>query len=113
MPQFIRLTETTDIPTGQVRGFDLEGRRIGVANVDGEYYAFLATCPHRGGPLDQGHLWGFEIDCPHHHYMFDVRTGENVFPRRVFPPELAAMLKSLRTFRTRVRLKTVEIELLD
>jgi nitrite reductase/ring-hydroxylating ferredoxin subunit len=107
---YVRVASETAIQQGQVRGFRARGRQIALANVAGEFYAFLATCPHLDGPLDQGQLWGFEIDCPHHHYMYDVRTGENTFPRRVFPPDLAVALRSLRTFRTRVRAGAVEFE---
>jgi len=113
MSKFVRIADAAAIPEGQVRSFEVQGHLVAVANVRGEYYAFLAACPHRAGPLRHGRLWGYEIDCPHHHYMYDVRTGENTFPRRVFPPDLAATLKPLQTFRAQVREGAVAIELPD
>ncbi len=111
MPEFVPVAEAAETPPGQIRGFTVRGRRLAVANVAGEFYAFLAACPHQAGPLEKGQLWGCEVVCPLHHYMFDVRTGENVYPRRVYPPDLAAGLKPLRTYRTRLRGGTVEVEL--
>ena len=35
------------------------------------------------------------VDCPRHHYLYDLRTGENRYPREVFPADLAASLKPL------------------
>ncbi|MHC8504289.1 hypothetical protein HF519_17915 [Pseudonocardia bannensis] len=35
--------------------------------------------------MDGGGVYGDEVDCPHHHYTYDGRTGENRYPRRVFP----------------------------
>ena len=35
---------------------------------------------HVGGPLDEGTLEGYEIECPWHGSKFDVRTGEPTKP---------------------------------
>jgi ferredoxin-NADP reductase len=44
--------------------------------VQGKVYALDAVCSHEGGPLEEGTLNGFEIECPWHGSKFDVRTGE-------------------------------------
>jgi nitrite reductase/ring-hydroxylating ferredoxin subunit len=33
-------------------------------------------CTHEGGPLADGTLDGYEVECPWHGSKFDVRTGE-------------------------------------
>jgi nitrite reductase/ring-hydroxylating ferredoxin subunit len=46
-------------------------------------------------------LWDHLIDCPFHHFQYDVRTGENHFPRNVYPediPRLQAQLRPLEAF---------------
>jgi nitrite reductase/ring-hydroxylating ferredoxin subunit len=48
--------------------------------------------------MDAGSLWGDRIDCPHHHYTYDPRTGANVFPANVFPAERAARVLGLPVF---------------
>ena len=37
-------------------------------------------CTDMGGPLNEGTLEGFEVQCPWHGSKFDVRTGEPTKP---------------------------------
>lgn len=68
---------------------------------DGTPIAFGTICPHQQRPLDQGSLWEDAVDCPHHHYTYDPRTGENLYPRRVFPAERARRIQGIPTFEVR------------
>ncbi len=52
-----------------------------VANYRGAIHAFHGLCPHRHNPLEGATLWDHLLDCPYHHFQFDVRTGENYFPK--------------------------------
>ena len=52
------------------------GKSILLSMVNGEVYAIDAVCSHEGGPLEDGILDGFEVECPWHGSRFDVRTGE-------------------------------------
>lgn len=90
---FVRLAETTDVAPGQVRVFEVQGRRIALCNVDGDFYAVDDVCTHDGGPLDQGELDGHQIECPRHGARFDVRTGRAltlpaVMPVRSYPVQV-------------------------
>ena len=40
-----------------------------------QYYAISATCPHAGGPLDEGELQGDVVQCPWHGSRFRMRDG--------------------------------------
>jgi len=40
-----------------------------------EFYAISATCPHAGGPLDEGTLTGNVVECPWHGSRFCMRDG--------------------------------------
>ncbi len=82
-----------DIPPGAHKIIDVDGREIGVFNVNGEYFAVLNRCPHQGGPLCSGRQTGFlvaptpgdyqltrpgeVIRCPWHGWEFDLRTGQS------------------------------------
>jgi 3-phenylpropionate/trans-cinnamate dioxygenase ferredoxin component len=44
-------------------------------HVDGRYYCIADICTHDGGPLADGQLKGFAIECPRHGACFDIRTG--------------------------------------
>jgi 3-phenylpropionate/trans-cinnamate dioxygenase ferredoxin component len=76
----IKIGETKDIQSSQMKAVDVNGERICVANVEGKYYAIGNVCTHVGGPLAEGKLEGFEVECPWHGSKFDVRTGKVVRP---------------------------------
>jgi len=40
-----------------------------------QFYALSATCPHAGGPLDEGTLDGDVVECPWHGSRFCMRDG--------------------------------------
>lgn len=40
-----------------------------------QFYAISATCPHAGGPLDEGALTGDVVECPWHGSRFCMRDG--------------------------------------
>ncbi len=64
-----------------MRAVDLEGEeRIFIVYVEGKYYAIGNVCTHLGGPLDEGTLEGYEVECPWHGSKFDVRTGNPTKP---------------------------------
>jgi nitrite reductase/ring-hydroxylating ferredoxin subunit len=50
--------------------------------------------------LDGARLWDGLIDCPWHHFQFDVVTGKNVYPRRVYPSDRRDLMKTVRCLRT-------------
>jgi 3-phenylpropionate/trans-cinnamate dioxygenase ferredoxin subunit len=76
LPHFITVAQTADIPPGEREVFDVEGYYIAVFNVDGAYYAIEDVCTHDDGPLADGELDGYEIECPRHGARFDIRTGK-------------------------------------
>ena len=73
---FVRIASTQDILPSQMKAVDLDGNQnICIANIDGKYYAIDNVCTHEGGPLADGTLEGYEVECPWHGSKFDVRTG--------------------------------------
>ena len=77
-----RVASLDEVPAGQPKLVDLEGTRIVLARVGDAVYACGDVCSHRGGPLSQGKLRGTRLICPWHGWMYDVRTGECLFPGR-------------------------------
>jgi nitrite reductase/ring-hydroxylating ferredoxin subunit len=65
---------------------------------DGTVAATSPVCPHRGEDLSGGRVYLGAIDCPWHHYLYDPHTGENRYPRNVFPPDKAAALAPLPVY---------------
>ena len=59
---------------------EVNGENNYVFNVEEKYYTIGSICTHEGGPLADGTLEGYEIECPWHGSKFDVRTGEVTNP---------------------------------
>jgi nitrite reductase (NADH) small subunit len=73
---FVRTAKTNEITPGTIREFQVEGKAIALANVDGHFHAINNTCLHRGGPLGQGSLDGKIVTCPWHGWQYDVTSGK-------------------------------------
>lgn len=58
------------------RSMEVEGRKIGLFNVDGTIFAIDDICSHGNARLSEGDLDGFKIECPLHAGLFDVRSGK-------------------------------------
>lgn len=83
--EFVKVAEAVDVASGQVKVYEVRGRRIALCNVDGTFYAIDDVCTHDGGPLDQGELEGHQIECPRHGARFDVRSGRVLALPAVMP----------------------------
>jgi ferredoxin-NADP reductase/nitrite reductase/ring-hydroxylating ferredoxin subunit len=77
---FVKVADTRDIQPSQMKEVEVNGQNICVVNVEGKYYAIGSICTHEGGPLADGTLEGYEVECPWHNSKFDVRTGEVTSP---------------------------------
>ncbi len=55
----------------------IQQKDIGIFKINGEIFAVSNVCPHnRASVLHNGQLTGYEITCPHHGWVFDLKTGE-------------------------------------
>lgn len=72
---WVEVASSDDIPEGEVRTYAVGPGDIAVARRDGQLYAVQDLCTHDDGPLGEGELVGFEIECPRHGARFDIRTG--------------------------------------
>jgi nitrite reductase/ring-hydroxylating ferredoxin subunit len=74
---FVIVCRVEDVPSGEMRAFQVGGEDVAVANLDGEFVAFGDVCTHQGcslagdGTLEDGVVQGL---C--HGSEFDVRTGD-------------------------------------
>ena len=73
--EFVTVASTDEIPPGVMRKVILADKDVVLANVDGKYYAIGNVCTHEEGPLDEGIVDKYEIECPWHSSRFDLRTG--------------------------------------
>ena len=74
--RFVVVAREEDVHEGQVRLYEVGDRSLVICRVNGRCYAVEDFCTHDGGPLGEGTLDGYAIECPRHQALFDVRTGE-------------------------------------
>ncbi|HNM77974.1 MAG TPA: non-heme iron oxygenase ferredoxin subunit [Tepidiformaceae bacterium] len=98
---WVRVASATDIEAGHAHVVEAQGRRIALCNTGDGFYAIDDVCTHDGGPLDQGTLMGYRIECPRHGAQFDVRTGKVLALPAVRP---------VRSYKTRVENGEIEVE---
>jgi nitrite reductase/ring-hydroxylating ferredoxin subunit len=73
---FQRAANKNDIKEGGLLGVELEGNKIVLVRVNGQVFAIDAVCSHKGAPLEEGKLEGYNLTCPWHYAVFDVRNGK-------------------------------------
>ena len=49
-------------------------------NADDEVFAVLDKCPHKGGPLSQGIVFGRKVACPLHNWNIELDKGCAIAP---------------------------------
>ncbi|EMM6266107.1 nitrite reductase small subunit NirD [Pseudomonas paraeruginosa] len=47
---------------------------------DDQVFALNDRCPHKGGPLSQGLIYGKRVACPLHNWQIELESGEAVAP---------------------------------
>jgi 3-phenylpropionate/trans-cinnamate dioxygenase ferredoxin subunit len=74
---FVKVAPLSAVPEGGALGVEAAGRRVAVARVEGEVYAFADVCSHRDFPLSHGEVdrAACTITCEWHGAAFDLRTG--------------------------------------
>lgn len=112
----LEVADAADLDPGDRAIVSVNGREIGVFNVDGDYYALPNRCPHQGGPLCEGPVsdvltaedggdltWDLEgevVYCPWHQLSYHIPTGES-----------RGFSQSLPTYRVYVEDGTVFLDL--
>ena len=72
----VTLAKTGELSPGERKLIELDGLRIALFNIEGEYYCIADVCSHDDGPLAEGEWNGHEIECPRHGARFDIRNGK-------------------------------------
>ena len=103
------VAKVDEIPPGGRKIVRLEGREVGIFNLDGRFHALKSACPHQGARVCLGRVvgttmpsevaefsYGLEgriLRCPWHSWEFDITTGQSVFDPEVrlktYPVEVA------------------------
>jgi nitrite reductase/ring-hydroxylating ferredoxin subunit len=108
---FEKIARTEDVPPGQTRFIVIRGKPLVLARWGGSIHALSGLCPHQSKPLSGARVWGGLLTCPWHNFQYDLRTGENHYPRNVYPPDLASQLAPLKTYPVEIRGNAIWVDL--
>lgn len=77
MSDFVTVSKTSEIPSGESRSFEINNRSVAVFNVNGQFKAIDNLCPHMAAPLCEGDfdLESCDVICPWHGWRFNVNDG--------------------------------------
>jgi toluene monooxygenase system ferredoxin subunit len=81
-----RICPKSDLWSGEMRGFEVAGRKVLLVNVDGAISAFPDRCLHQGVALSAGRLQGRVLTCWAHEWQYDACTGAGINPEGVALP---------------------------
>jgi nitrite reductase (NADH) small subunit len=77
MSEWKTICKVEDIPMlGARRVRRAQGHEVAVfRNAENKVFALLDRCPHKGGPLSQGIVYGETVACPLHNWQIDLSDG--------------------------------------
>ncbi|MDO9094332.1 MAG: nitrite reductase small subunit NirD [Rubrivivax sp.] len=82
MKNWTRICRVDDIPVlGSRRVARQAGPEVAVfRTADDQVFALLDRCPHKGGPLSQGIVFGHSVACPLHNWTIALADGNAQAP---------------------------------
>ena len=82
MSQWKSICKVEDIPVlGARRVERARGGAVAIfRNAEDKVFALLDRCPHKGGPLSQGIVFGESVACPLHNWCIDLASGNAAAP---------------------------------
>jgi nitrite reductase/ring-hydroxylating ferredoxin subunit len=81
----VRAAALADLAPDRPLSVSLNGTQVALVRIGERVHAVEDVCGHQGGPLSDGRLNGTRLACPWHGWMYDVRTGQCLFPQRGGP----------------------------
>jgi len=74
---WVEVCPLDDLAQGQTKTVFVEGKMVGLFNINGTIYALNNRCTHARGPLTEGTIdaEACTVVCPWHYGKFDIKTG--------------------------------------
>jgi nitrite reductase (NADH) small subunit len=60
----------SELPPGSRTVRELDGKSVGIFNVEGRFHALHNRCPHKGGALCLGPVTGTNLPAEHRRYLY-------------------------------------------
>ena len=81
MSTWYKVSTIEDIPALGARVVATQDGDIALfRTADNEVFALRDKCPHKGGPLSQGIVFGKKVACPLHNWNIALEDGNAVAP---------------------------------
>jgi nitrite reductase (NADH) small subunit len=80
-------------------------------NDQDQVFALLDRCPHKGGPLSQGIVFGTSVACPLHNWTVGLQDGCAKAPDEGCAPRFAVKVEDGTVFLDALELATLAIDL--
>ena len=112
-PQWKLICRVDDIPVlGSRRVARDKGLDVAVFRNDaGGVFALLDRCPHKGGPLSQGIVFGTHVACPMHNWTIGLCDGQALAPDEGCTPKFAVKVEDGAVYLDAGELATVATDL--
>ncbi|NMM14978.1 MAG: nitrite reductase small subunit NirD [Rhodoferax sp.] len=96
MSNWKKICLVTDIPVLGSRCIQRpQGMDVAVFRNDQDgVFALLDRCPHKGGPLSQGIVFGSSVGCPLHNWTIGLCTGQAAAPDEGCTPKFSVKVES-------------------
>jgi nitrite reductase (NADH) small subunit len=78
-------------------------------NSDNKIFALLDKCPHKGGPLSQGIVFGEKVACPLHNWNIELPTGCAVSPDEGCTQKFAVKVEADQVYLDAEELRTLAV----
>jgi len=76
MSNWIKIIALPDIPKLGSRVLHTDGKEIALFRTEDDHrFALHNRCPHKGGPLSQGIVYGDEVACPLYNWRIRLTNG--------------------------------------
>ena len=80
-------------------------------NDAGGVFALLDRCPHKGGPLSQGIVFGTQVACPMHNWTIGLCDGQALAPDEGCTPKFAVKVEDGAVYLDALELGSVATDL--
>ena len=96
MTYWTRICKLDEIPVlGSRRVERPNGLDVAVfRNSQNEVFALLDRCPHKGGPLSQGIVFGTSVACPLHNWTIGLCDGQAAAPDEGCTPKFSVRVEA-------------------
>jgi nitrite reductase (NADH) small subunit len=107
MTEWTLICKLEDIPVlGSRRVTRAQGLDVAVFRNDKDVvFALLDRCPHKGGPLSQGIVFGTHVACPLHNWTIGLCDGQASAPDEGCTPKFNVKLEAGQVY-----LKSAELQ---